>query len=1390
MPFDPSKSFTVVAEPPETKAGGFDPSKPFTVVQEGDTPSGRAYAPPPGTSAGSAAAPVRPPTQAFPTEQTQAEAISRIPALSAAETEELAMTPQLRVPQSVKKVLGDIVATGVPGGQLGPVRAAIQGPVNTAAGGLEFLSAPAAGPIAAAQIVPGLNVAVDALFAKQLTESGSQKLGEASVTGDITKATEGLAELLMAGTAGISGGRSIKDVPSRAKEFLREQAKPGPQPPPLLRRSEAELQAMPTERTANAIQERSAAEVPVEAPPGDSAKVVERVSEPETPAVPQDTGQHVDQPQTQEAVLGDVGKEAIPSEAKTQEETKGLLTNKPAPSSPEQATQAESPTAGMVSAAQASGVAAPESPPAKISESTTKLSEAQPEIAAAKRPGGAGPGMVDLGAATPASLAEPGTIVSNMFAAIDRDRAEMGKPPMEPGEPRTWDQDRQIATARMNRDPQWIPDLIKEVNAKPRPLMSWEQAGMVMQKAYWKAEANNALRRIAQAADDGRQADLAQARNDAARWEDNLAAMEEAVGRGGTGSEAGRSLKAQQMGLTDDLSLVEMRLEMRGKLGGRKLTPEEGAEIERIHKDYQQKVAALEKTAAEADRRRVDAETRATLAELARQAAQEKVPPPHIQRIIERIRSSIKSEADAARERLKGKLFTLSPDVVADLARVGADNILTIGEDFARWSAKMIEDIGEKVKPHLQMAWDEALKLINRKSDVESGGQRKVAQTVKTTVKKFDTPDQKIAKLTERVRSRVGQAGKPITPAVQGLARAFVQKGIRDREALIDAVHDVLKDIIPDWTRRKTMDAISGYGDYRVLSKDEVSLALRDMKGQMQQIAKLEDMAGGEAPLRSGVEQREVTKAQQELIKLVNEAKRKGGYQTTDPETQLRTALDEVKKRTQTAIEDYERRLREGDFSVRKLSPIKPDAELLAKQADLKRVRRDWEQAKRQKELANRALWQRFLDRLVRWERAFKLSSPVVFGKLAAAALTRFAETAATETVGKAIKVLPEISTVARQAPREGAGLNVKAAAHALREAFTKGMRDAAQTARKGAADIDVEYGEKLIDRDWVNFFGQLHGMMKAPVKRAEFEYALQQRIEHAIRNGLDPTDPLVAARLHAEALSDGYRSIFMQRGFSSDMFNQLVSQMEKSKKYPVAGEITARTARFLMPIVRVPANIVAETATGIHGLPTASARTMFHAIRGTLGDLDPVVADSIMRQFKKGSIGLGLMAIGFFNPTSIGGYDWREKRALGAVKTAGFQIGGVDIPRWMTHAPWFELMQFGATIRRVMEQHVKGEPKGIGEGMWAAGVGLIEETPFVGQMLRVDKLFESAGQRDAYLGELLRSTLEPQLLIKAAQLTDTRFGEPVARKPKTIMEHVKMGIPGLRGDVPEKTTK
>ncbi len=145
-----------------------------------------------------------------------------------------------------------------------------------------------------------------------------------------------------------------------------------------------------------------------------------------------------------------------------------------------------------------------------------------------------------------------------------------------------------------------------------------------------------------------------------------------------------------------------------------------------------------------------------------------------------------------------------------------------------------------------------------------------------------------------------------VSRLAQRIAKDLVASGMKDREAVIDGVHEQLLKVIPEITRRETMDAISGYGIYTPLSKDEVSVTLRDLKGQMQQLGKLEDMQAGNAPLKTGGERRTPSDTERRLIQEVEAAKKKGGFNVTDPEKQLKSSLDAVKTRLRHQIDDLQ----------------------------------------------------------------------------------------------------------------------------------------------------------------------------------------------------------------------------------------------------------------------------------------------------------------------------------------------------------------------------------------------------------------------------------------------------------------------------------------------------
>ncbi|MCE5269263.1 MAG: hypothetical protein LLG00_15405, partial [Planctomycetaceae bacterium] len=162
------------------------------------------------------------------------------------------------------------------------------------------------------------------------------------------------------------------------------------------------------------------------------------------------------------------------------------------------------------------------------------------------------------------------------------------------------------------------------------------------------------------------------------------------------------------------------------------------------------------------------------------------------------------------------------------------------------------------------------------------------------------------------------------------LTRWTVESGVTDRELVVDEVHAELKGVLPEITRRQTMDAMSGYGEFKELPKDAISLKVRAIKGELQQLSKLEDMAKGKAPTKTGIERRQPSDEERRLIAQVNEAKKKGGFTVTDPGKQLKTALDAAKTALKHRIADLEQEISTRTKIVKERTPLTPDAELAA----------------------------------------------------------------------------------------------------------------------------------------------------------------------------------------------------------------------------------------------------------------------------------------------------------------------------------------------------------------------------------------------------------------------------------------------------------------------------
>jgi hypothetical protein len=509
--------------------------------------------------------------------------------------------------------------------------------------------------------------------------------------------------------------------------------------------------------------------------------------------------------------------------------------------------------------------------------------------------------------------------------------------------------------------------------------------------------------------------------------------------------------------------------------------------------------------------------------------------------------------------------------------------------------------------------------------------------------------------------------------------------------------------------------------------------------------------------------------------------------------------LGALKSRLTNRIADLQERLANSDFGPRaKRTPVEMDAEAERLQAAATRAKQEFETALLKDRLANRSTLQKMKDTFVKWQRGFLLSGPVTLAKLTAAAATRVTSSIAEEGIGAGLsKVIPE---VAKRAPREG-GFSLKAEAKAISSALTQGMRDAAQTLKTGRSDLEVNYGKgkdgavresDVLPRTMIDFFGALHGALKAPVKRAEFERSLQKRIEQYLANNADVSDPAVQMKamletFKQEAYKDASRSIFLQDNVLVEGINSFIARLEQplksTGKPSPAGTVGAGVARGLFPIVRVPLNIVAETVQYAVGLEVGLGRLGL-AFRRGIENLQPEQADLIMRDLKKGIIGTAALILGYANADQVGGYYTGEKPKLTDAKFGTIKLFGVNIPSFLLHSPLLEALQIGATMRHVLDKKVRGAEQSVGSAVWMAALGLAEETPFGRSASTVAQLLDPRETAKAG-GQIAKSTLVPQLVSSVAEGLDRDAKGVIPRKTEGPLTAIQSGIPGLREDLP-----
>lgn len=168
-----------------------------------------------------------------------------------------------------------------------------------------------------------------------------------------------------------------------------------------------------------------------------------------------------------------------------------------------------------------------------------------------------------------------------------------------------------------------------------------------------------------------------------------------------------------------------------------------------------------------------------------------------------------------------------------------------------------------------------------------------------------------------------------IAPDVAKLARLYVEEGVEKLDDLVAKVYDVLSSEIAGLTEKDVQDMIAGKYSKPRETKSEVQRKLEDLKKEAKILNEIEDVKAG----KPKTEKEEIRKNQRiadlnrQLVKVREEA----GYYNEGSKK-----LESSIKNVESQIAEFERRIKEGDYSEKpKRLNILDDFELRKKNPEL-----------------------------------------------------------------------------------------------------------------------------------------------------------------------------------------------------------------------------------------------------------------------------------------------------------------------------------------------------------------------------------------------------------------------------------------------------------------------
>lgn len=271
-----------------------------------------------------------------------------------------------------------------------------------------------------------------------------------------------------------------------------------------------------------------------------------------------------------------------------------------------------------------------------------------------------------------------------------------------------------------------------------------------------------------------------------------------------------------------------------------------------------------------------------------------------------------------------------------------SDKRASVGRELSERENAEIKSLHDKIAElEKQLSEKETASTTTERTTAIEESVAEAKTSFKATATERDLAGER-SDVIDHLKERAQENGDLIgsNASIQKLMELLAREGVTERTAMENAVHGILKEIMPDMTLLETQDLMSGYGKYKPLSKDPIKTIVRGIKGEIQQVRKLLDFFSGKAPAKTGVERRIPTQIEHAFIKVVNEAKKAFGTIPTDPAAALKSALDAINTRLKNRLTDLKQEVATRQKIVREKTPSPYNEETLRLRKEIEEVQK------------------------------------------------------------------------------------------------------------------------------------------------------------------------------------------------------------------------------------------------------------------------------------------------------------------------------------------------------------------------------------------------------------------------------------------------------------------